>query len=75
MATGGKSTSKKSLILPRRSCDFAAAILQAYEVTSGRALQQAVTNIFGRLARETIRTVYKELPSSQQSLLRRLLGG
>jgi hypothetical protein len=59
----------------QRVTDFAAAILQAYEVTSGRALQLAINNVLEDLPREVIQTVYKELPAPpQQSLLRRLFG-
>jgi hypothetical protein len=60
--------------LQQRLTDYAAAILQAYEVTSGRALQAAINNVLEGLPREVIRTIYQELPTPQQTLLRRLLG-
>jgi hypothetical protein len=60
--------------LQQRLTDYAAATLQAYEVTSGRALQAAINNILENLPREVIHTIYKELPAQQQSLVRRLLG-
>jgi hypothetical protein len=60
----------------QRVTDFAAAVLQAYELTSGRALQLAINNVLADLPREVVRTVYKELPAPPQpSLLQRLFGG
>jgi hypothetical protein len=60
--------------LQQKVTDYGAAILQAYEVTSGRALQAAINNVLEGLPREVIRTIYQELPTPQQTLLRRLLG-
>jgi hypothetical protein len=69
-----KGKENRSPELQQRLTDYAAAILQAYEVTSGRALQAAINNILENLPREVIHTIYKELPAQQQSLVRRLLG-
>jgi hypothetical protein len=60
--------------LQQKVTDYGSAILQAYEVTSGRSLQATINCILEGLPREVVRTVYQELPASQQSVLRRLLG-
>jgi hypothetical protein len=66
-----KGKENRGTELQQRLTDYAAAILQAYEVTSGRALQAVINNILENLPREVIHAIYKELPAPQQSLLRR----
>jgi hypothetical protein len=59
----GKDT--RSPELQQRVTDYGAGVLQAYEVTSARASQAAISNILDGLPREVIRTVYRDLPPAR----------